>query len=146
MQPQTSQTLRRRRHDAQLKAGVIAACREPGASVAAVAQAHGLNANLVRKWLVGRGLKRCALQNPPPAGVPAAAAPPPAQAPALQFVPVQLPPPAFPAGQATTACGGDEAIEIELTRAGASLKVRWPSAQASACASWLSDLAAVLSR
>jgi hypothetical protein len=29
--------------------------------VAAVAQAHGLNANLVRKWLVGRGVKRCGL-------------------------------------------------------------------------------------
>ena len=146
MQSQTSKTLRRRRHDAQLKADVIAACREPGASVAAVAQAHGLNANLVRKWLVGHGLKRCGLQNPPTAGVPAAAATPPAQAaPAMQFVPVQLPPPAFPVGQAQT-FGGDEAIEIELTRAGASLKVRWPAAQASACASWLGELAQVLSR
>lgn len=142
-----SQNPNRRTHDAQLKAAVIAACREPGASVAAIALAHGLNANLVRKWLVGRGLKRCGLQNPPPAGVPAAAATPPAQAAAaLQFVPVQLPPPTSAAGQAKTACGGDEAIEIELTRAGASLKVRWPSAQASACASWLGDLAAVLSR
>jgi len=141
-----SQNPNRRTHDAQLKAAVIAACREPGASVAAIALAHGLNANLVRKWLVGRGLKRCGLQNPPPAGVPAAAATPPAQAAAaLQFVPVQLRPPALPAGQAQTS-GGDEAIEIELTRAGASLKVRWPSAQALACASWLGDLAAVLSR
>lgn len=146
MQSQTSKTLRRRRHDAQLKADVIAACREPGASVAAVAQAHGLNANLVRKWLVGRGLKRCGLQNPSTAGVPAAAAIPPTQAaPAMQFVPVQLASPALPADQAQ-ASGGNDAIEIELTRAGASLKVRWPSAQASACASWLGDLAAVLSR
>jgi len=148
MQSKTSKTLRRRRHDAQLKADVIAACREPGASVAAVALAHGLNANLVRKWLVGRGLKRCGLQNSPTAGVsPAAATPPAARAtPGLQFVPVQLPPPASSAAQGTGACGGDETIEIELTRAGASLKVRWPSAQASACASWLGDLAAVLSR
>jgi transposase len=134
----------RRTHDAQLKAAVIAACRERGASAAAVALAHGLNANLVRKWLVGRGLKRCGLQSALARGVPAPASTPLAQAaPALQFVPVQLPP---PAGQATSASGGDEAIEIELTRAGVSLKVRCPAAQAGACASWLGELVPVLAR
>src|SRR5438093_6671865 len=40
----------RRRHGAELKAKVLAECDEPGASVAAVAQSHGLNANLVHKW------------------------------------------------------------------------------------------------
>ena len=40
----------RRRHSAELKDKVLAACEEPGASVAAVAQVHGLNANLVHKW------------------------------------------------------------------------------------------------
>jgi transposase len=39
---------RRRRAD-DLKARVLAACAEPGASVAAVAQAHELNANLVHR-------------------------------------------------------------------------------------------------
>jgi transposase-like protein len=48
----------RRRHDAELKFKVIAACKEPGASVAAIALVHGLNANLVRAWLHGRGVKR----------------------------------------------------------------------------------------
>ena len=45
----------RRRHSEELKARVLAACAEPGASVAAVAQAHGLNANLVHKWRRGCG-------------------------------------------------------------------------------------------
>ena len=40
----------RRRHDEELKRQVLAQCREPGASVAKVAMAHGLNANLVHKW------------------------------------------------------------------------------------------------
>src|SRR5437016_11730474 len=40
----------RRRHSAELKDKVLAACDEPGASVAAVALAHDLNANLVHKW------------------------------------------------------------------------------------------------
>ena len=64
----------RRVHDAEFKAQVLAECQEPGASVAAVALAHGLNVNLVRKWLVGRGIKRTGLPAPrtvarmPPAG------------------------------------------------------------------------------
>ena len=33
-------------------------CRQPGASVLAVAFTHGLNTNVVRKWLAGRSLKR----------------------------------------------------------------------------------------
>ena len=35
---------------AALNAEVLAACAEPGASVAAIALAHGLNTNLVHKW------------------------------------------------------------------------------------------------
>lgn len=49
----------RRRHSQELRALVLAACAEPDASVAAVAQAHGLNANLVHKWR--RGAARAAV-------------------------------------------------------------------------------------
>ncbi len=40
----------RRRHDAELKPQIIAACAASGASVAQVAMSYGLNANLVHKW------------------------------------------------------------------------------------------------
>jgi len=40
----------RRCHGAELKAQVLAECKEPGASVAALTLSHGLNANLVHKW------------------------------------------------------------------------------------------------
>ena len=40
----------RRRHSEELKAQVVAECALPGASIAAVALAHGLNANVVHKW------------------------------------------------------------------------------------------------
>ncbi|WP_157730566.1 hypothetical protein [Variovorax sp. HW608] len=43
---------------------VIAECQEPGVSDAAASLAHGLNFNLVRKWLVGKGLKRAGLSAP----------------------------------------------------------------------------------
>ena len=45
-----SKSAPRRRHGGELKAQVLAECDGPGASVAAVAQTHGLNANLVHKW------------------------------------------------------------------------------------------------
>lgn len=45
----------RRRHSAAFKAEVLAACAEPGASVAAVALAFKLNDNLVHQWRRGRG-------------------------------------------------------------------------------------------
>lgn len=41
----------RRRHSAEFRARVIAACEGSGVSVASVALAHGLNANLLRKWI-----------------------------------------------------------------------------------------------
>ena len=48
----------RRIHSPEFKTQVLAECRRPGTSVATVAIAHGLNPNVVRKWLAGHGLKR----------------------------------------------------------------------------------------
>jgi transposase-like protein len=42
---------RRRRHSDEFKADAVAACAQPGMSMAAVAMAHGINANLLRRWV-----------------------------------------------------------------------------------------------
>jgi transposase-like protein len=42
----------RRHHSAEFKAKVVEDCRGAGVSMAAVALAHGLNANLLRRWMV----------------------------------------------------------------------------------------------
>jgi transposase-like protein len=42
----------RRHHGAEFKAKVVEECTRPGVSMAAVALAHGLNANLLRRWVV----------------------------------------------------------------------------------------------
>ena len=47
---QDSKRIIRRRHSPELKAQILAACAEPGASVAGVALAHGINANVVHRW------------------------------------------------------------------------------------------------
>ena len=41
----------RRRYDPSSKARLVAACLLPGVSVSRVALAHGVNANLLRKWI-----------------------------------------------------------------------------------------------
>ena len=53
---------KRRTYSKQFKAEVAAQCLMPGASVSAVALSHGINANVIRKWL-------------PPGPVPVARAP-----------------------------------------------------------------------
>ncbi|MCK7500310.1 MAG: hypothetical protein MZW92_65980 [Comamonadaceae bacterium] len=104
---------------------VLAECQQPGASVAAVALAHDLNANLVRRWLAGRGLKRTgswhrAVSSPsasptstPPAGEDEAA-----PAAALRFLPVELSVPsvAVPTAELDEPACSDATIDIELHR------------------------------
>ncbi|KXS30465.1 MAG: Uncharacterized protein AWT59_3409, partial [Candidatus Gallionella acididurans] len=41
---------RRRQHAPEFKQGLVALCR-PGVSVSAIALAHGVNANLLRRWI-----------------------------------------------------------------------------------------------
>ncbi|MEO6852689.1 MAG: transposase [Rhodoferax sp.] len=42
---------RRRIHSDEFKAAVVASCLQPGISMAAVAMANGINANLLRRWV-----------------------------------------------------------------------------------------------
>lgn len=103
----------RRRHSEELKAQVIAECAQPGASVAAVALAHGLNANVVHKWR-RRGDAKVSL-------------------PVTTFVPVTAAP-AAPAPQP------GEPIRIELRRGTTVVSIAWPAAASADCALWLRDL------
>ena len=142
----------RRRHSAELKVKVLAACNEPGASIAAVALSHGLNANLVRKWLVGRGLKRTGIPargavNASAAATPITAAP--LLAADARFLPIELAMP-FPAPRAESVHQADtthavpEPIHIELRRGALHLSVRWPSSAADECTAWLRELSSGL--
>lgn len=63
----------RRRYDPASKDRLVAACLEPGVSVSRLALEHGVNANLLRKWIK----KWTATRSLPPSSPPA-------------FIPVQL--------------------------------------------------------
>jgi transposase len=124
----------RRRHGAELKAAVLAECEAPGASVAAVALAHGLNANLVRKWLVGRGIKRTGLPAPRVASAPASDTPPmPVVATPASFVPVQLPP-----AQAAAAPAKD--VKVQLHRGATTVTLSWPAESVGELMTWMREL------
>lgn len=113
---------RRRRHTAEFKTSVIDECLRPGVSIAAVALAHGLNANMLRKWVIDNEHKVAA-----PASCVSPAPEPPAM-PQPTFIPLALP-----------AATVDGEIHIELQRSGTTIKVVWPAAAARDCAAWLRD-------
>ena len=113
---------RRRHHPEEFKQAVIAACCEPGASVAGIAMANGVNANQVRRWMRERGIEVPKRRMLMPAAQPVLATAP-------EFVQLPLTP-AAPAS-------GD--IRIEIRRGNAVIKVDWPVQASGDCAAWLRD-------
>jgi len=114
---------RRRRHSDEFKARVVAACRQPGVSIASVALAHELNANLLRRWIHER-LGDAATQ-----GLPALEGPMRLES-TPRFVPLALSKPPAKAGD----------IHVELWRNELKVSVTWPVAASAECAMWLREL------
>ncbi len=118
---------RRRLHSDEFKARAVASCMQPGMSMAAVAMAHGVNANLLRRWVREAEMKA-------PAHAIGKSAAQQLQAPQREtlFVPVSLPAPTAPAPPAD--------IRIELQRGATAITVAWPASAACECATWLREL------
>lgn len=118
-----------RRHGAEFKTQVIRACRQPGVSIASVALANGLNANMLRRWVAeteragaiavsGQGslaVSATSVAN----GLPA-------------FVAVQMPSP--------PAASAQPDIHIEFKRGPTTIVMSWPASLAGACATWLREM------
>lgn len=105
----------RRRHADELKRQVLAACAEPGASVAQVALAHGLNANLVHKWRRAIDARDVDSKR---------------RDPQAEFVPLTLAPGLSVASD----------IHLELRRGAIAVNVTWPLSASSQCAAWLREI------
>ena len=106
-------TRHRRNHSIEFKTDLVTMCNEPGVSVSAVAQAHGVNANLLRRWMK---------QYPLAAHIPVAPAP-------AKLVPVQI------ETDNTSPSNGE--IHFDIQRGATRIHVRWPMAGAEACAQLL---------
>lgn len=109
----------RREYSAELKAQVVQACRQPGASVASVAMAHGINANIVHRWL--REPSRAL-----------------ALAQTAAFVPISLTPPVTEPSERSDLAAAS-CIRVEIRRGASVVTVNWPLDGAQACAQWLRD-------
>ena len=119
-----AKTQPRRRYDAELKSTVLSECAKPGASVAAVASAYGLDADAVHKW---RYQARSRLSSASASRVDRSAG-----AHGGKFVELGLP--SAPASVAT-----DTNIRIEVRRGNGVLVVSWPIAASSQCAALLAQ-------
>jgi transposase-like protein len=110
---------RRRHHSAEFKAKVVEECRGAGVSLAAVALAHGLNANLLRRWVmesksIGRTPGRASTSTQ------------------QEFV-------ALPwVAQAPQSVAASD-IRVELRRGATTITISWPAQAAGDCAAWLRE-------
>lgn len=111
----SEKTATRRRYGADAKARVLAECDLAGASVAKVAMAHGINANVVHRW------RQLAREGEVPA-----------KAVNTQFVPVALPAQPDPTPV--------DDIRIELRRGAVAVTVVWPVSAATEFAVWMREL------
>ena len=116
----------RRRYSVEFKAGAIKACK-PGISMAAVALANGLNANMLRKWVnearvPTESLLPVNIQSNEPLPTP----------PTPSLVALRLPEPAPQADLLPS-------IHLDMQRADLTIKVTRPGALASECSAWLRE-------
>ena len=133
-QVSTAKRPRRREYSVEFKASVLKQCRQPGASLAGVALGHGINPNMVHRW-IREERQRMMLTE--------------LQQTAAAFVPLQLSPtaPVVPGAMSSKIPPlpdkqGDksEAIRIEIQRGGATVTVHWPLCDAAQCAQVLREL------
>jgi transposase len=122
----TDKKTKRRRYSDELKAQVLAECEAPGVSVAKVAMAHGINANIVHGW---RQAQREERQR-------AVARPHQHNHQQTQFVPVTM----APAMPHTHAGPASNSIEVELHRGALTIKLSWPASASLELAAWTREL------
>ena len=129
----------RRDYTAQFKSQIVLACKQPGASIAAIAQAHDVNVNVLHRWV--REHERLGWHSAP------------------GFMPIEVQEQEM---VAVSSAGrgegcmdaqrlqpqslqpqihheGSQYIAVVCRRGQTEVSIRWPVAAASNCAGWLKD-------
>jgi transposase len=122
---------RRREYSAEFKTSVLQQSRRPGASLAGVALAHGINPNMVHRWIreERQRLELAELQRGAAAFLPLQ----------LPQVPVTQPSPVPCVVPPVDPSDVEQGIRIEVQRAGGKVTVTWPLQSASECGAWLRE-------
>ena len=137
----SDQNFKRRQYSAQLKSQVVGECEVPGASVARVAMAHGINSNVVHSW---RQIARTTLRSTGTALLLMTTPTP------THFVPLVLPsavkPPQHSVPNSTAApapaTSTPHHIEVELHRGTTTLKLKWPATACAQLSAWTREVLA----
>jgi transposase len=133
------QNFKRQQYSAQLKSHVVGEFEVPGASVARVAMAHGINANIVHSW---RQIARTTLRSTGTALLPMTTPTP------THFVPAVLPsavkPPQHSVPHSSAALAPatltPHHIEVELHRGTTTLKLKWPVTAFAQLGAWTREV------
>ena len=106
----------RKRYGVAMKAQILTECGLPGASVAKVALAHGINANVVHRW---RQFARAGSIGTP------------AKTGEFISLPLTLPP---------TPSATPADVRVEMRRGAVSISITWPLSAAAEFAAWMREL------
>lgn len=123
--PRYSVPRTRRTYTPQFKAELLTACKQPGASIAAVALQHGMNANVLHRWLKDHRQETPLLSD---------------GAPAPAFIPIDLAASLPVAGRNSEPSAPPSNIRIELQHHAMNVTLHWPVDAAGACAQMLHAL------
>ena len=117
-----------RTYSPAFKAQLVAACQLPAASIAALALAHGMNANVLHRWIKEHARSGChQIAVTDSSGAAATSSPTP------QFLPVQLPVQAIEQAP-------HPVIRVELRKGTLTMQITWPTAAAADCAAWMREV------
>ena len=116
----TTKVPKRRFYSTELKLQVIQTCSQPGASIAGVALQHGINANIVHRWIREHSQGALIVQQ-------------------QAFVPVTLSTESQPVATKPDVVAATPEIRMQLRRGTSSVTVLWPSELAGDCGAWLRE-------
>ena len=125
--PRSATRRTHRTYSREFKAQLVAACQPPGTSIAALAGCHGMNANVLHRWLKEHARSGChqvTLTSSWGAGE--------ASTPRPQFLPLQLPAQAIEQTPPV--------IKIELRKGAVYIGITWSTTAAVDCAAWMREL------
>lgn len=118
-----------RTYTREFKAELVSACQVPGVSIAAVAGAHAMNANVLHRWLKEHARTGCHGQ---PGGGNADRSSVALQQHIPAFMPLQLP----TSGPEPEA----QPIKVEIRKGALTMSITWPASASADFASWAASI------
>ena len=113
---------RRRKYSAHFKAEAVGACQQAGVSIAAVARARGLNANLLGRWVTQTERRNNPIAIQPTSSNLSIES-------TESFLPVPMP-----------AVANEHLIRVEIHHKGRTMNLQWPTSAARECVRLLREL------